>query len=71
MTIRSCSYEVVSIHTKEQAVGAQLVKCPVLDFSSGHDGFELRVRLCADGTELAWDFPSLLLPNMHVLSLSK
>ena len=42
---------------------AQLVECPALDFSSGHDlkvrDFELRIGLYADGAESAWDSLSL------------
>ena len=38
---------------------AQSVERPALDFSSGDDlmvcGFELRVSLCADSMEPAWD----------------
>ena len=38
---------------------AQPVKCPSLDFSSGHEltvcEFEHHVRLCADREEPAWD----------------
>ena len=56
----------------------QSVKCPTLDFSSGHDvtvhGFEPHVRLCADSAEPAWGSlsPSLSpsLPYSCCLSLS-
>ena len=47
---------------------AELVKCPTLDFDSGHDltvrEFETGVRLCADSMEPAWDSlaPSLSAP---------
>ena len=38
---------------------AQSVKCPTLDFSSGHGIMvcesEFRVKLCADSEEPAWD----------------
>ena len=53
---------------------AQSVKCPTLDFGSGHDlmvdGIEPRIGLSADSVEPAWDSlsPSLSapLPLMHV-----
>ena len=56
---------------------AQLVKCPTLDFGSGHDltvrEFEACIRLCADSAEPAWDSlsPSLSAPPTlaHILSL--
>ena len=39
------------------------VKCPTLDFSSGHDltvgGIDLCIGLCADSVESAWDWDSL------------
>ena len=47
---------------------AQSVKCPALDFRSGHDptvrGFKPHIRLCADSVEPAWDSlsPSLSAP---------
>ena len=50
------------------------VKRPPLDLNSGHDlrvsGFEPHIRLCADGTEPAWDSlsPSLSAPTPLVLS---
>ena len=49
---------------------AQLVKCLILDFSSGHDltvyEMEPRIRLCADSAEPAWDSlpPSLSAPPL-------
>ena len=55
---------------------AQWVKCPTLDFSSGHDltvcEFDPRIRLCADSVEPAWDSlsPYLSAPTL-LLSLSK
>ena len=55
---------------------AQVVECPTLDFSSGHDlmvlEFKPCIGLCVDGTEPAWDSLSLLpsLSAMHALSLS-
>ena len=55
---------------------AQLVKRLTLDLGSGHDltfrGFEPRVGLWADSTELAWESlsHSLSLPLPCVLSLS-
>ena len=53
---------------------AQWVKCPILDFSLGHDlmvcEFEPHVGLCADGAELGWDPLSFLcLSPAHSLSL--
>ena len=54
---------------------AQSVKCPTLDFSSGHDlrvhGFEPCIGLCADIAEPAWDSlsPSLSAPPLLSLSL--
>ena len=56
---------------------AQSVKCPTLDFSSGHDlpvhEIEPCVRLCADSAEPAWDsLPlSLSLLCWHSLSQNK
>ena len=53
-----------------------LVKCPPLDFSSGHDvmvhELEPCVGLYTDSAELAWDplSPSLYLSPVHALSLS-
>ena len=45
---------------------AQTVKCPTLDFGSGHDlivrGFEPHVGLCTDSEESAWDSLSPSLP---------
>ena len=55
---------------------AQLVKCPTLGFSSGHDltvcGIKPHGRLCAESIEAAWDSlsPSLSAPPLHSLSLS-
>ena len=44
---------------------AQSVKCPTLDFGSGHDltirEFEPHSRVCTDSTEPAWDSVSLSL----------
>ena len=41
---------------------AQLAKCPILDFSSGHDltvcDIEPHISLCANGGEPAWNFLS-------------
>ena len=54
---------------------AQSIKCPTLDFGSGHalivHEFEPHFRLCADGAEHAWGSlpPSLSLPS-PVLSFS-
>ena len=54
----------------------ELVKCPTLDFGSGHDltvcGFEPRTGLYADSAEPAWDSlsHSQLLPCSHVHTLS-
>ena len=49
---------------------AQLVKCPTLDFGSGHDlmvsKFEPHVKLYTDSAEPAWD--SLFLPLSLPLS---
>ena len=59
---------------------AQSVKCPTLDFRSGHDltvrGFEPRIGLCTDNAESAWDSLSLSpclcpVPLMLSPSLSK
>ena len=57
---------------------AQLVKCPALDFGSGHDfmvrGIEPRVGLCADRAELLGILsPSLSAPPplAHILSFSQ
>ena len=48
---------------------AQLVKCPTLGFSSGHDlsvhGLEPCIGLCADSVETAWDSLS---PSLSVAS---
>ena len=46
---------------------AQLVKQPILDFSSGHDltvhGFKPCIRLCTDSMEPTWDsLPVSILP---------
>ena len=55
---------------------AHLVKCPPLDFGSGHDltvhGFESRVGFCTDSAEPACDSasPSLSAPSLFVLPLS-
>ena len=53
---------------------AQSVKCPTLDFSSGHDltvcEFEPHMGLCADRVEPAWNSPSLSAPTWLTLSLS-
>ena len=55
---------------------AQLVKCPTLDFASGHDltvpEIEPRVGLSSDSAEPAWDFvsPPLSAPSLLALSLS-
>ena len=55
---------------------AQLVKHPMLDFSSGHDlmvgEMEPHVGFCSDSAESAWDSPSpsLSAPPPLVLSLS-
>ena len=55
---------------------AQPVKCPTLDFGSGHDltvrEFESHVRLWADSAEPAWDSlsPSLAAPPVLSLALS-
>ena len=58
--------------TLEGAQGAQSVKCPSLDFGSGHDltvlEFEPRVRICADSADAARDSRS---PPSLPLSLSK
>ena len=58
--------------------GAQSVKCPTLDFSSGHDlvvlGIELRVGLCTNSMEPAWDslfLPSPLSPNIKKIFFNK
>ena len=54
---------------------AQLVKCPSLDFGSGHDltvhGIKLCIRLYADSTESAWDSLSPSLPLPYLLALNK
>ena len=56
---------------------AQLVKCPTLDFGSGHDltvgEFDPHVWLFADSVELAWDClsPSLSLPLLLACFLSQ
>ena len=55
---------------------AQLVKCPTLDFSLGHDltvcEFKSRGALCAGSVEPAWDSLSLsLCPSLtHAVSVS-
>ena len=56
---------------------AQSVKCPTLDFGSGHDltvcEFEPCVTFCTDSAEPAWDSlsSSLSLPlSLPVFSLS-
>ena len=54
---------------------AQLVKRPILDFSSGHDltvcEFEPHIRLFTDSVEPAWDSLSpLSVPPLLILSLS-
>ena len=53
---------------------AQLVKCPTLDFSSGHDlvvhEFEPLIGLCTSSVELAWDSFSLPLSAPPQLALS-
>ena len=55
---------------------AQLVKSPTLDFDSGHElmvcEFKLRIGLCADSVETAWDSLSLppSLPLLCALSFS-
>ena len=57
-------------------LGAQSVKRPILDFSSGHDltvpEFEPRIRLRADGMEPAGDSlsPSVSAPPLLVRSVS-
>ena len=65
--------------TNRSACMAQLVKCPTLDFSSGHDlvvcGFKPSDRLCADISETAACFgfclPLSLCPSpTYALSLS-
>ena len=54
---------------------AQSVKCPTLDFSSGHNlmvhEFEPHVGFHADGVEPAWDSvsPSLSAPPLLALNL--
>ena len=56
--------------------GAQSVKHPTLDFSSGYGltvcESGLHVRLCTDSMEPAWDspFPSLSAPPPFTLALS-
>ena len=52
----------------------QSVKCPILDFGSGHDlrvgKFELHIRLCADSVELfGIVFLPLFLPLLRALVL--
>ena len=53
---------------------APSVRCPTLDFSSGHDltvhEIEPHVRLCAGSTEPTWDSLSLSLSVSFSLSLS-
>ena len=55
---------------------AQLVKCPTLDFCSGHDltvgGIEPHDGLCADSAEPAWDSlsPFISAPPPFPLALS-
>ena len=53
---------------------AQSVKCPTLDFGSGHDltvhEFEPYSRLCIDSVEPAWDSLSSSLSLSLSLSLS-
>ena len=53
---------------------AQSVKRPTLGFGSGHDltvrEFDLRVGLCADSWEPAWDSLSLSLSAPPPLALS-
>ena len=53
---------------------AQSVKRPTLGFGSGHDltvrEFDLRVGLCADSLEPAWDSLSLSLSAPPLLALS-
>ena len=55
---------------------AQSVKCPTLDFGSGHDlmvhGFKPRVGLCTDSIEPAWDSlsPSVSLYPSPICTLS-
>ena len=48
------------------------LKCPALDFSSGHDltvcGMEPHIGLCADSVEPSWE--SLSAPPLLVLCLS-
>ena len=47
---------------------AQSAECPTLDFSSGHDltirGFEPRVGLCADSSELGACFGFCVSPSL-------
>ena len=54
---------------------AQSVKCPTLDFGSGHDlrvhGIEPCIKLCADNTEPAWESLSLCPSPACALSLSQ
>ena len=54
---------------------AQSVKCPTLDFGSGHDltvgEIKPCIRLCGDSAEPACSFsPSLSVSHLHVLSFS-
>ena len=55
---------------------AQAVKCPILDFSSGHDlavhEIKPHIELYANSTEAAWDSLSLsLCPSLaHACDLS-
>ena len=67
--------------TSRGSSGAQSVKCPTLDFSSGHVltvcGFKPCIRLCADSVEPAWDCllvsvsVSISVPPCFACSLSK
>ena len=72
--LQSC--EGVNLFEDTQSGGtctAQLVKCPTLGFSSGHDlpvhEFKPHSGLCADGSEPAWD--SVSLPLLSMLSFSE
>ena len=49
-------------------LGAQSVKCPTLDYSSGHD---LMVGSCVASAEPAWDSLSLSLPQNKKMNLKK
>ena len=53
---------------------AQSVKCPTLDYGSGHDlmvhGFEPHVGLCTGSVELAWDSHTSLLSASPTCALS-